>query len=149
MKKLLLLLLAITLSACSTGSRSELSRNRDKWETSNVKHYRYALFIGCFCGFTEKMPINIEVRDGKVASMTYQDGTPVAPTDIGAEFFQRFSTIDQMFTDLESGQSSQADDVQVAYDSKYGYPARINVDQIKEAIDDEYDVEVSGFEVLE
>ncbi len=65
MKKLVLLILAIMLSACSAmQSKSEVDRARDKWQAANISHYRFNLFIGCFCVYTQDMPLIIEVKDG-------------------------------------------------------------------------------------
>ena len=149
MRKLLLLLLAMILAACSIGPKDELSRNQDKWEGAGIKNYNLTLFVGCFCVFTDRMPLAVEVRDGKVVSMTYSDGEVITADDPQAEFFNRFSTIDQLFADLKSGPSADADEVQITYDPTYGYPTQVNVDQIKEAVDDEYSVQISDFQVVE
>src|SRR5215203_3867654 len=56
MKKLLLLMLAIVLSACTTIAnasepKSEVQQACDKWQAANISHYRFELFISCFCVF--------------------------------------------------------------------------------------------------
>jgi hypothetical protein len=149
MKKLTLFVLALVLSACSALQGSDLSRNQSKWEKAGITHYRYSLHIGCFCVFTERMPLTVEVKDGKMVSMTYSDGTPVSASDLDIDFFKRYSTIEGLFEDLRSGTASKAEEVQVTYDPTYGFPAQMQVDQIKLAADDEFSVQVSNFEVLE
>jgi len=145
MKKIIMFALVFVLSACSLGAKSELQTNQDKWEKSGITHYRFDLFIGCFCAFRDKMPLHIEVKDGEVVSISYVDGTP-APTD--DEFFNRFATFERIFLDLQSGPASEADEITVEYDPTYGFPTIVNVDQIKLAMDDEYHLTVSSFEVL-
>ena len=147
MKRMLLLVLALVLAACSAVPQSELARNRDKWDAAGIGSYRMNLFIGCFCGFTEKMPLTVEVRSGEVVSMTYDDGTPVGD-DMNREFFDRFATIDRLFDDMQSGQTSKADKVEATYDAAYGFPSQVNVDAIQNAVDDEYSVQISNFEAL-
>ena len=149
MRRLLLLTLAIVLSACSVGAPSELNRSQDKWDKSGITGYRYSLFIGCFCAFRDRMPLSIEVRDGKVVSMAYANGESISPDDPQLEFFSRFATLDALFAELKSGPASKADEVTVTYDSTYGYPSEMQVDQIKLAADDEYSVSISDFEILE
>ncbi|MCX6056868.1 MAG: DUF6174 domain-containing protein [Chloroflexi bacterium] len=148
MKKLILLTLIVILTACSFGASSELDRNRQTWQDSGVTHYRFSLNIGCFCVFRDKMPITVEVQNGEIISMTYPDGTLVAVTDPNYETFSQHATIERLFTELEAGQSGDADEVTVTYDSTRGFPSEIFFDFIKAAADDELTLSVSNFQVL-
>lgn len=149
MKKLLLFVMVLVLSACSALPGSDLSSNRTKWENAGINAYTFQLHIGCFCVFTDRMPLTIEVRDGAVTSMTYSDGTPVAADDPLMEYFQRFATIDGLFDELQNGEAATADSVEVSYDATYGFPTQVYVDQIQEAADDEYSLQVSGLTPLQ
>ena len=90
MKKLLFVFLAFALAACSAGSQTEIERNQQKWQEADVSHYRFNLFIGCFCIFTQDMPLVIEVQNGEVVSMEYQNGNEIDAN--GREYFPRFAT---------------------------------------------------------
>jgi hypothetical protein len=81
MKKITLLILALILTACSAGATTDFDKNLAKWNDANISHYRYQLFIGCFCPFAGDMPLTIEVKDGEIVSMTRFDGTPISETD--------------------------------------------------------------------
>jgi len=146
MKKFLLLFLAIVLTACSGLGQSEFERSQQKWQDANISHYRFNLFVGCFCAFTQDMPLVIEVKDGEVVSMEYQSGNPI---DEGSrEYFSTFASIDRLFSELEVDLAGEADEVTVTYDATYGFPAEVSIDFIKEAADDELYFTVSGFEAL-
>ncbi|HLF74529.1 MAG TPA: DUF6174 domain-containing protein [Anaerolineales bacterium] len=146
MKKLLSVLIVLALAACSAGNQSEIERNREKWRDANISHYRFNLNIGCFCVFSQDMPLVIEVRDGQVVSMEYQNGNPI---DAGnREFFERFATIDRVFAEVDADLAGAADKIVVTYDQTYGFPAQVNIDYVKEAIDEELALTVSGFEAL-
>jgi len=146
MKKLLSVLIVLALAACSAGNQSEIERNREKWRDANISHYRFILNIGCFCVFSQDMPLVIEVRDGQVVSMEYQNGNPI---DAGnREFFERFATIDRVFAEVDADLAGAADKIVVTYDQTYGFPAQVNIDYVKEAIDEELALTVSGFEAL-
>lgn len=149
MKKFILIFLAVVLTACSAVQTNEFSRNRDKWQQAGITSYRYTLLMSCFCVFMEKMPLTIEVRNGETVSITYTDGTPVASDDPNFEHFARYATIDLIFADLETNLNGGADEVIVSYDAAYGYPAQIDIDYIKDAIDDELSLTISNFEVLQ
>ena len=146
MRKFIYIFIALALAACSMGNSSELERNQQKWQDSGISHYRFSLFIGCFCVFSQDMPLNIEVQDGKVVSMEYQSGKPIEEGN--RELFRRYETIGQIFSELEKDINGEADDVVVAYESKYGYPAQVNIDFVKDATDDEITLNISAFEKL-
>ncbi|MFN8410924.1 MAG: DUF6174 domain-containing protein [Anaerolineales bacterium] len=147
MKKITLLLLTLILVACSAGS-SEFDQNFSKWEKANIKDYRFSLYIGCFCAFRNQMPLTVEVKNGEVISMTYSDGSIVTNTDPSFETFSSYGTIDRIFSVLKAGQSGDADEVTVTYDTAHGFPSEIYFDFIKDAVDDEVSIQVSNFELL-
>jgi hypothetical protein len=149
MKKIILLALTLILAACSAGASGELDQNIQKWEQANVSHYRYTLFVSCFCAFMEDMPLTIEVKDDQVVSITRADGSLVEPGDPSLEIYTSYSTIDNIFSKLQADINGGADEVIVTYDATYGYPVTIAIDYIKDAIDDEISFEISNFEVLE
>ena len=148
MKKIILLLVAFILTACSFDAHSEVDTNRQTWQNSGITHYRFTLFIGCFCPFRDQMPITIEVQNGEVISMTASDGTLIPETDPGYENFTRYATMDRIFTTLEAGLSGDADEVTVTYDPIHGFPSEIYFDYIKDAVDDELSLTISDFEAL-
>ena len=158
MKKLLLVVLALVLSACSSVAnagqpKSELDLAREKWQAANISHYRFNLFISCFCIFNENMPLVIEVNNGEVVSMEYQNGNEIDPQFL--ELFNRYATIDKLFEGLASSFDFAGDDqgaaekVTVEYDATYGFPTKIDIDFIEQAIDDELYLTISDFEPLQ
>lgn len=138
-----LLILALSLSACS--GKSELGKNRDKWNLAGVTHYRFELTISCFCPFSEIMPIMVEVEDGKIVSMTDVNGQAVEGEF--SQYIEGAATIERLF-DLAAQNLSEADQVEVAYDAQFGYPSAIRVDFIKMAVDDEISYYVNSFKAL-
>jgi len=148
MKNFILFILAVVLAACSFSGNSEFARNHQKWQEANIPHYRFELNIGCFCAFRSRMPLTIEVQNGEIASMTGPDGVAIPTTDSNYEYFSRFATIDHLFSELEADLAGEADEVTVSYEATYGYPIQISIDFIKEAVDDELGLTVSGFEAL-
>ena len=146
MRKLTLLFIVLVLSACSMGGKSETQRNQEKWQGANISHYRYNLFVGCFCVFSQDMPLVVEVKDGQVVSMEYQSGKEIDASS--RELFDKYATIDRIFSELETNINGKADEVTVTYDPTYGFPTKVNVDFIKNAADDELSLTVSNFEKL-
>ena len=150
MKKLLLIVMTLILVACTStnalGSQSEIEQNHEKWQEAGISHYRYHLSISCFCVFTQDMPLILEVRDGKVVSMEYQNGKEI---DLSlTELFEKYATIDRVFAELEAGLNGAADEVIVKYDPTYGFPTEVTIDVEKQATDDELYLTLSNFEKL-
>lgn len=152
MKKLLLVLMTLVLAACSavagaSGNQSEIEQNKEKWQDANISHYRYNLHLSCFCVFVENMPLVIEVQDGEVVSMEFENGAEIDPA-IRQELFDKYATIDRIFAELEAGLNGAADKVTIEYDATYGFPTKADIDFVEEAIDDELYLSISDFEAL-
>lgn len=151
MKKLILIVMTLVLAGCAVmgsalGSQSEIEQNKEKWQDANISHYRYELFISCFCAFNEDMPLIIEVQDGKVVSMEFQSGKEIDPSL--HELFDKYATIDRLFAELEADLNGAADKVVVEYDPTYGFPTKADIDFVEEAVDDELYLSISNFEEL-
>jgi len=150
MKKLILIVMALVLAGCASafalGSQSELEQNQEKWQEAGISHYRYNVAISCFCVFTQDMPLVIEVQDGNVISMEYQNGNEIDPSLL--ELFNRYATIDRVFGEVKAGLNGAADEVIVKYDPTYGFPTEVTIDVEKQATDDELYLTLSNFEKL-
>ena len=147
MKKLILLLLALILAACSAGG-SELSRNQSKWQDAGVTHYRFQLSVGCFCLFRSQMPLTVEVQNGEVVSMTDINGEAFPMDDPMSDLVMKHATIDRLFSELGSDAVQEADHLTMSFDPAYGFPTEVAIDYIELAADDELYLSVSAFEPL-
>jgi hypothetical protein len=151
MKKLILIVMTLVLAGCAAmgsamGNQSEIEQNQEKWQDAGISHYRYNLFISCFCIFVENMPLVIEVQDGQVVSMEYQNGNEIDPSLL--ELFEKYATIDRIFAEVEAGLNGAADNVVVTYDPTYGFPTEVTIDVEQQAADDELYLTISDFEEL-
>jgi hypothetical protein len=146
MRKILFIILAVMLAACSQAkASSELEQNRALWERQEAQNYSFDLSILCFCPYGGQMPLSIVVRDGEVVSLTTADGSDAGPS---LEYYSQADTIEELFDIIESAQGGGADEIKVQYDPEYGYPVSIDIDNIKEAIDDEISYQVANLEFL-
>ena len=144
MKKILILLILfmVFISACSP-KNFELEKNQSKWQAADISHYRFSLMVGCFCAFSDKMPLSIEVKDGKIISMFYNDGTVISDSD--RMNFSQYATIPTLFS-FTKDVLKKADEVNIQYNEKYGFPSSVQVDYIKNAADDELSLTVMNFQ---
>jgi hypothetical protein len=142
--------MTLALAACATagaaGNQSEIEQNKEKWQDAGVSHYRFHLTLSCFCAFNENMPLVIEVQDGEIVSMEYQNGNEVEAMNL--ELFEKYATIDRLFSELEADLNGAADKVVVEYDPTHGFPTKADIDFVELAIDDELYLTISDFEEL-
>ena len=65
-----------------------------------------------------------------------------------ANIFHALPPIDKIFEELTKDINGEADEVTVTYNANYGFPEQVNIDFIKEAVDDEISLTISNFEKL-
>jgi hypothetical protein len=132
----------MVISSCSPLVNTEFNRNYQKWQTSDVTHYQYDLSVVCFCAFSQRMPLTIEIQDKKVISMVYNDGTILSDSE--KEIFKQYRSIDAIF-DFTQESMNKADEIHVEYDPDYGFPKSVQIDFVKNAVDDELGLIVQNF----
>ena len=146
MRRLIFIALAVLLAGCSLSPAStELEQNRALWEAQNASDCQFQLSILCFCPYYSQMPLTIKVRDGEAISISAADGSDVTPN---LEYYSQADTIEELFGIIESAQAGGADEIKVEYDPDYGYPVSIDIDYIKQAVDDEVSYQVMNLEFL-
>ncbi|MCX8103912.1 MAG: DUF6174 domain-containing protein [Candidatus Bipolaricaulota bacterium] len=148
MRKILSLLWPLlVLASCTLPNQQEMDRlaqHQKRWEARHITHYRYTLQILCFCVPEIRQPVVIEVRNGLTVSITAVESG--AAVDL--EHFKRLDTIEELFELIEAAIIGKAAQVDVTYDPTFGYPRRISIDHLKDAIDDEVEYRVTDFTVL-
>lgn len=111
-----------------------------RWNNAGVEDYTVVVQHLCFCGYVR--PVRITVRSGAVvSSVDAETGEPV-PT------YATVRDITALFTLIRKAIDDGADRLEVTYDAQLGYPTFINIDYIKNAVDDELQVRTSEFQQL-
>ena len=134
--KALILPLLLVLGGCTltgpdvTGELSSLEEARRHWRAQNISDYDMNLVRGCFCvGAGE---LTVSVRSDSVAVVLDRNGHWWADNS----WWQYVPSVEDLF-DLIEDATLDADDVQVTYHEKYGYPVELSIDWLKDAVDDE------------
>lgn len=132
-RAVLVSLLALTACSDLTGPKAELTDARERWESRRLSQYEYDYQQSCFCHYESVRAVRLRVQAGTVTAAWYlEDGSPVPAAKL-----KFFPTVDQLFETIESAIDKEADRLEVDYDRANGYPARIDIDYIDQAADDE------------
>ncbi|ACR12743.1 DUF6174 domain-containing protein [Teredinibacter turnerae] len=144
---LLPLFTSIVLLGCNGDNKDhstkELDEARAIWSKANLSYYQFTYRRFCFCPQTEALII--EVQNNQVTSAFY---TP-SGTYLSDEELAYVQNIDELFDTIEELIVDQADEVTVIYNSTYGYPEQVDVDLYKNAIDDEFTLNITDFNPIQ
>ncbi len=127
----------------------ELEKNRMKWDSKLVAHYRMSVDLSELGAYGEA-PWIIEVQERDVVSVTDTQGQIVSPLDyatIPAEY-QNYFTVPALFSYVEQTYLNEVPIIRVEYDPTYGYPRTIYVDPWVEPCCMDYTVTVRELQVL-
>ncbi len=121
-----------------TEKLDRIGRNRAKWAEAGIESYRITLQYGCFCEFGDGRPVDVRVVDGEVVDVV-ADGKPVRKRQ-----WQGFPMTVEALFDYAEAAKADADEFDIEFDRVLGYPRMISVDQILNADDDEFQVDVTS-----
>ena len=137
-------LLAASCGDGPTGPDDELHAARRRWEGARPAAYAFTFSRICFCPTEITRPTVVTVRGGVVESLRYVDGgAPVDP-----RFASAFPTIDGLFDAIEAALARPPASFRATYDPARGYPVEVDVDPIRDAVDDEVGYRVRDWRAL-
>lgn len=118
---------------------SALRRAEVRWSRSGVQDYQVVVQRLCFCGYTR--PQRITVRFGNVVSnVDAETGQPVVV------LMNLMPDVPGLFALIREAIEQNAHRLDVSYDATYGFPTFIDIDYIKNAVDDELQIRTSEFQ---
>ncbi|MEZ4588211.1 MAG: DUF6174 domain-containing protein [Gemmatimonadales bacterium] len=137
----LLALLTLAAAGCVFGpneQREELERARERWAAQGITLYSFTVHRSCFCPM-----LTVEVTVGEVAveRIDVDTGLPIAE-----QLIPLYPDVPGLFAIIERELDRPAASLEVEYDPVRGYPTRIVVDPIRNAVDDEYSYLVTELE---
>jgi hypothetical protein len=119
--------------------RARLVQARSRWRGAGISDYTYEVRKLCFCPVEVVGPFSITVRGGAVSSVVYlPTGAAVVPMP------DRHPTVEGLFGVVEATLERNPDRLAIEYDPALGYPRRIDVDTIVQAVDDEVTYEAAS-----
>ena len=134
-------MMVVTACSSQTEQREALTRHQRIWSQQGIKNYQYRLQVNCFCPQEITEPVTVKVSNGITTSVSYvATGMPAQ-----SEYFVKYDTVDKLFLIIDNALKQGADEITVTYDETFGFPTHINIDFVKQAIDDEIAYNVTEF----
>jgi uncharacterized protein DUF6174 len=128
------LALALALAGCESpfSPTDELEEARRTWRQQGIASYRFTVSQFCFCVAEGRGTFDVVVEQGRVVSVAdAETGAPRTPHPAVP------LTVEALFAKVEEAIDADADEIEVRYDPRLGYPLEIAIDFIAGAIDDE------------
>ena len=131
-------LLIIAAVACGSSpvnpAQAELDRHRELWEANRSGDYTFEYSPVCFCPRMFNQPVEVEVGNGVVESVTYVD----SGESPGTNGFPPVHTIDGLFDKVQDAIDREATQLTVSYDPEIGYPVSASIDYSLNILDEEF-----------
>ncbi len=138
-----LLLAAACVNIFDNSADNDLRSQRRRWVQLGISDYSIEFTRSCFCGGPVR-PLRIVVQDDAILSVI-DLSTNAAPTNMPPNWV---GTIDDVFAELQREYDRGAAKIELDFDPDFHFPARAQVDRIKNAIDDEFSLQLSNFRPL-
>ena len=138
--RILLSALILLIGGCEIigpdrSENDDLADARVEWANYQDGTYSYLLNRGCFCIVAG--PHFVQVVDSQVVSAISTHSNEV----VRHEDLQYIETVEDVFDMIEDALET-ADKIDVEY-SEFGYPTSVDIDWIKQAVDDEMFITIS------
>ncbi|HJU73402.1 MAG TPA: DUF6174 domain-containing protein [Gemmatimonadaceae bacterium] len=127
-----------------TGNDDEEARLRAaevRWTRASVQDYQIVVQYLCFCGYTR--PVRLTVRSGNVVSRVDAETGEAVPS-----YATHIADVAGLFQLIRDAIDDDAHILEASYDGNFGYPKFVNIDYVKNAVDDELQIRTSEFQPL-
>lgn len=131
-----------TSSTAPGGSeQGRLAAARDRWEELGIADYTWSYRRSCFC---PPFAVTVVVEGGAAVSHEVESDPavdPVVPEEV------EILTVEDLFDEVQRAIDT-ADEVTVTYEAETGRVTTLDVDQLSNAVDDEYGYAVTSFSLV-
>lgn len=143
-------MLAILTGSCdlATGldandrERRELEAALLRWENAKLVNYDVQVERQCFCTLSHE-PVRVRVRGSAILDAVYVRSGEEVPS----HYAGLFPSVRGLFAVVADAIEREVDDLEVEYDTDFGFPIYIRVDPRVNTADDEYVLEAGDLRV--
>jgi hypothetical protein len=117
-----------------SAARAAFEQARARWHSLGLADYRYSFQRSCFCAPGVTSEVEIVVKAGQVAQVSYAGTGQVVSPD-------GYPTVDALFDTLQRAFDGGAYEIRAAYDPGRGYPTDFYIDTSPQIADEELGVQ--------
>lgn len=136
LKIFLVPILILSFISCDSddGKGSDLTKNRELWESHKANSYTMNQRTSCFCGGILEWDLSVinHIKDDVVF-----DETLLSPGQTHQDILNNAKTVEELFNYVESLENQELASLIVAYDDVFGFPRLISIDFSEAVVDDE------------
>lgn len=141
----------IFFASCSKISKKDIKVEKAKWEALNATKYEFDYNASCFCAGLDYFPAKLVVENNVITGFLDIDtGLPKthpSGTLVSDSLPSLSKTIDDLFDVVEDARKDAAE-LNVTFDNDNGFPTDIDIDWIRNAVDDESYYTATNFKQL-
>ncbi len=136
----------VIFSSIEEDVQGEFDINRARWDAAAISDYSMSFQRLClFCSIQFVIPVRITVRGDTISEVTDLDtGAPVEEPAPGV-----FLTIDEVFDVIQGAIDQSAAEIDVRYNSMFGYPTDGSIDLSRSLFNDDTQFRISEFVELQ
>lgn len=110
-----------------TQQSQDLIQAKALWESKNITDYKMIQQKSCFCMQDYTRPMIYDIKDSKSqrGNAQYHDGDKA---QLASTMEIELNSVDDAFTIIEKAIKDHVDNLEVEYDTTYGYPTKISID---------------------
>ena len=120
--------------------QDRLDRAWNRFESVAPLAYTYTVRVSCECPSAITRPVTVWVDRGVIEYLLYEDdGQPVP-----LSYASSFPSAEELFDTIQDAIERGADEIDVEYDSSYGYPTSVYIDYNRGVADEELSIVTWG-----
>lgn len=122
----------------------KINANLRKWVNSGITNYQFDLRRNCFCQQDFLRTVTITVQNSMITNIRYKDTNE----QIDPSNYDRYYTMEGIFAFIKQAVMTDAELMDIKYDTNFHFPKSIYIDYSIRLIDDEMYMEITNFTPL-
>ncbi len=150
----LLLILMISVSACSmfnggVNGDNDVTINLEKWQNNKAENYTITIDELCYCPQGFYPAIVVVAKDTVKRALNPDTNEPIPIDSLTSSnttvYSELYPTVDELFGIIKDAARRDAEQLDVTYNNKFGYPEKIDIDYSRGVADDEITYIISNY----
>jgi len=135
-------------AAIDDQARPLLDDAKRLWASKSVDNYEYTFQRQCECLPDYQRPVKVRVNPDGDKWGEFADVSTISPAVLVPDGYEVFS-IDDLFMKIETAINENYHSLTVTYDTEFGYPTSLNIDENESIVDEEFIASASLLKIVD